>query len=198
MHAGPQVPMNVFEPPSPPMSSSMPSESDFERLCRSSPVPIEILTMRTPEDHSFNLPSSTSYTLDPEPEPEYEEDTFSIIDPEAGFSPEEAFAAAQDGIHYATEKYPSENSSLSPAFRKEPVSLEKGDRVFVLDEVQLSPYLSGMRVKVERTAEVGLVPIWVVEGALERLARVNMAFNEAVSSGIQNIVNYVNLGSPRL
>lgn len=61
-------------------------------------------------------------------------------------------------------------------FAREPVQVEEGERVVVLDEV--SEF--AVRVRVLRTGAVGVVPAWNVEGALERLARLNMMFNEVV------------------
>ena len=52
------------------------------------------------------------------------------------------------------------------------------ERVVLLDEV--SEF--AVRVRVCRTGEVGLLPAWNVEGALERLARLNMVLDEQVST----------------
>lgn len=49
--------------------------------------------------------------------------------------------------------------------------------MIVLDEITEH----ALRVRVVETGEVGLLPAWDIEGALERLARLNMEFNEAVS-----------------
>ena len=84
----------------------------------------------------------------------------------------------QEGIHYTREKFPSSSISfLAAQFAREPVTVEEDDRVVILDEV--SEF--ALRVRVLRTGEVGVIPAWNVEGALERLARLNMIFNEVVS-----------------
>jgi len=49
--------------------------------------------------------------------------------------------------------------------------------VIVLDEITEH----ALRVRVVETGEVGLLPAWDIEGALERLARLNMEFNEAAT-----------------
>ena len=86
--------------------------------------------------------------------------------------------AAQDamaGIYYTKDAFPS-SSFLPPPFSREPVTVEAGERIELLEEYD--DY--AVRVRVLRTDVVGLIPAWNTEGALERLTRVNTAFNEAV------------------
>lgn len=86
--------------------------------------------------------------------------------------------AAQDAmtdIYYTKDAFPS-SSFLPPPFSREPVTVEAGERVELLDEYD--EY--AVRVRVLRTDVVGLIPAWNTEGALERLTRMNTAFNEAV------------------
>ncbi|KAI0333773.1 hypothetical protein GY45DRAFT_236905 [Cubamyces sp. BRFM 1775] len=89
--------------------------------------------------------------------------------------------AAQDakaGIHYTKDEFPSSSSSfLPPPFSREPVQVKAGDRVELLEEVD--EY--AVRVRVLRTGKVGLIPAWNTEGALDRLTRINTAFNEAAT-----------------
>lgn len=89
----------------------------------------------------------------------------------------EAARDAADGVHYVREAFPSENMTyLSTPFRREPIAVAPHDRVLVLEE------LSEHALRVRRLADgaVGVVPAWNVEEALERLARLNMEFNEIV------------------
>ena len=86
-----------------------------------------------------------------------------------------AFQDAKAGIHYTKDTFPT-STFLPPPFSREPVSVEPGDRVEILDEID--EY--AVRVRVLRTGAVGLIPSWNTEGALERLTRINTAFNEAV------------------
>ena len=79
------------------------------------------------------------------------------------------------GIYYTKDSFPS-SSFLPPPFSREPVTVEAGDRVELLEEID--EY--AVRVRVLRTGAVGLIPAWNTEGALERLTRMNTAFNEAV------------------
>jgi len=89
-----------------------------------------------------------------------------------------AAAEACDGVHYILERFPAEGMvCMSPLFKREPITVDAGQRVRILEE--LNDY--AMRVRVVATGETGLVPSWNVEGALERLARLNMQFNEAVT-----------------
>ena len=83
-----------------------------------------------------------------------------------------------EGVHYVKERFPSEHVSyLSPPFRKEPIQVEANERVVLLDEV--SEYI--VRVRKLNDGRVGVVPVWDIEDPLERLARMNMEFNEIVS-----------------
>ena len=79
------------------------------------------------------------------------------------------------GIYYTKDAFPS-SSFLPPPFSREPVVVEGGERVELLEE--FDEY--AVRVRVLRTDVVGLIPAWNTEGALERLTRMNTAFNEAV------------------
>ena len=58
--------------------------------------------------------------------------------------------------------------------------MKAGERVELLEEVD--EY--AVRVRVLRTGKVGLIPAWNTEGALDRLTRINTAFNEAVRTFI--------------
>ena len=178
---------NREDPPFVPPSSLTMFFSSFLRdigLSQSTPSSATIIPSQSPptvEPH--NAPSHGPSDIGNDDYAGNDFDAASVVDSDTAsvFTQEEALAAAAEGIHYVTEQYPAENSTMSPTFQKEPVSLEKDDRVLLLDEVQISPYMTAMRVKSEKTGQTGLVPGWVVEGALERLARMNMAFNEAVS-----------------
>ena len=121
-------------------------------------------TTNSSEDHSF--------MSDTEPAP-------SSPQPRQTTAHEWHIAADEnkDGVHYTRERFPSEAISyLAPPFAREPVQVEENDRVLILDEV--SEF--ALRVRVLRTGAVGVIPAWNVEGALERLARLNMIFNEVV------------------
>ena len=90
--------------------------------------------------------------------------------------------AAQDakaGVFYTKDTFPS-SSFLPPPFSREPVHVEPAERVEILAEVD--EY--AVRVRVLRTGDVGLIPAWNTEGALERLTRINTAFNEAVRTSL--------------
>lgn len=86
-----------------------------------------------------------------------------------------AFQDAKAGIYYTKDSFPS-SSFLPPPFSREPVKVEPAERVELLEEVD--DY--AVRVRVLRNGAVGLIPLWNTEGALERLTRINTAFNEAV------------------
>jgi hypothetical protein len=90
--------------------------------------------------------------------------------------------AAQDaaeGVHYVRERFPGENVTyLSQPFRQAPIQVEVDDKVLVLDEI--SEY--AIRVRLLRNGSEGIMPSWDVEDPLERLARMNMEFNEIVST----------------
>ncbi|KAL7280080.1 hypothetical protein ACG7TL_006495 [Trametes sanguinea] len=91
--------------------------------------------------------------------------------------------AAQDakaGVHYTKDDFPS-SSFLPPPFSREPVEVQAAERVELLDEVD--EY--AVRVRVLRTGKVGLIPAWNIEGALDRLTRINTAFNEAATCPVE-------------
>ncbi|TBU38182.1 hypothetical protein BD309DRAFT_874894 [Dichomitus squalens] len=91
--------------------------------------------------------------------------------------------AAQDamaGIYYTKDAFPS-SSFLPPPFSRERVAVDAGDRVELLEEID--EY--AVRVRVLRTGAVGLIPAWNTEGALERLTRMNTAFNEAATCPVE-------------
>ena len=84
-----------------------------------------------------------------------------------------------EGVHYVRERFPGENVTyLSHPFRLEPILVLPNDKVVVLDEI--SEY--AVRVRLLRDGGVGIIPSWNVEDPLERLARLNMEFNEIVSN----------------
>ncbi|KAI0755156.1 hypothetical protein C8Q80DRAFT_415526 [Daedaleopsis nitida] len=91
-----------------------------------------------------------------------------------------AFQDAKAGIHYTKDAFPT-STFLPPPFSREPVQVEAGDRVEILDEID--DY--AVRVHVLRTGVVGLIPLWNTEGALERLTRINTAFNEAATCPVE-------------
>ncbi|KAI0770502.1 hypothetical protein C8Q74DRAFT_1186560, partial [Fomes fomentarius] len=91
-----------------------------------------------------------------------------------------AFQDAKAGIYYTKDSFPS-STFLPPPFSREPVKVEPAERVEVLDEVD--DY--AVRVRVLRTGAVGLIPMWNTEGALERLTRINTAFNEAATCPVE-------------
>lgn len=89
-----------------------------------------------------------------------------------------AAAEAKEGIHYTLEQYPMEGQTYFAApFSKEPIKVVDNERVVILEEV--NDY--AVRVRKVSTGEVGVIPTWNTEGALERLARLNMIFNEAAT-----------------
>ncbi|KAH9941056.1 hypothetical protein B0H21DRAFT_554589 [Amylocystis lapponica] len=90
---------------------------------------------------------------------------------------------AHAGIHYVLERFPTEGAfCIAPPFSQEPLQVDAGERVAVLEEVGEH----ALRVRRLRTGEVGLVPAWDVEGALERLARINMELNEVSSFTVED------------
>lgn len=110
-------------------------------------------------------------------------DLATVYPPPQGLDSELSWATAArdsaEGVHYVRENFPSEHSTyLSQPFRKEPIMVAAGDRVAVLEE--LSEY--AVRVRSLRDGQVGVVPSWNIEDALERLARLNMGLNEIVTS----------------
>jgi len=80
-----------------------------------------------------------------------------------------------EGIHYAMWKYPQEDSIRPTTFAREPVDLEEGDRMFILDRLEEK---KACRVRVLRTGAVGLIPQYLVEAPLDRLTRINTDLNE--------------------
>ncbi|KAI0340868.1 hypothetical protein BDW22DRAFT_1397879 [Trametopsis cervina] len=90
-----------------------------------------------------------------------------------------AASDAHEGIHYVREKFPHDDIPFLPSpYRKEPLTVEADDKVVILDEVSEH----AIRVRLLRTDAVGIIPLWNVEGPLERLARQNMELNEVVTS----------------
>jgi len=75
------------------------------------------------------------------------------------------------------DKFPSDMAYIADPFKKEPLEVESGERVELLEE--LPNFV--MRVRVVRKGIVGLLPAWNLEDPFERLARLNMEFNEAVT-----------------
>ncbi|KAH9936149.1 uncharacterized protein B0H18DRAFT_950537 [Fomitopsis serialis] len=93
-----------------------------------------------------------------------------------------AAAEAAAGIHYALEAFPAPGQTvLGPPFRNAPLAVGAGARVVLLDAEGEDAGTLHVRARVLETGEVGYLPAWNVEGALERLARVNMEFNEAAT-----------------
>lgn len=92
-----------------------------------------------------------------------------------------AAAEAAAGIHYTVDQYPTPGQPFAPPLRDEPLTVGPDTRVVPLEE-GTSHGRHHIRVRVLETGEAGLLPAWNVEGALERLARLNMEFNEAVSA----------------
>ena len=66
---------------------------------------------------------------------------------------------------------------MAENYKKEPVYVDSGDKVLIKEE--LPNFV--MRVKVLKDGQEGLMPAWNVEDPFERLARLNMEYNEAVS-----------------
>ncbi|KAH9924281.1 uncharacterized protein BXZ73DRAFT_103571 [Epithele typhae] len=91
-----------------------------------------------------------------------------------------AFQDAKAGICYTKDAFPS-SSFLPPPFNREPVHVEPSERVEIIDDVD--EY--AVRIRVLRTGAVGLIPAWNTEGALERLTRMNTAFNEAATCPVE-------------
>ncbi|CAL1712875.1 unnamed protein product [Somion occarium] len=80
-----------------------------------------------------------------------------------------------EGLQYVMEKFPTEGVSyLSQQYAQEPLEVQEGDKVIILDDV--SDFT--LRVKVLHTDTIGLLPSWNIETPLERLARLNMMQNE--------------------
>lgn len=91
---------------------------------------------------------------------------------------EDAAADAASNIQYAMETFPTDTSYIAEQYKKDGVHVEGGDRVVLLEEL---PNFA-VRVKVVKNGNVGLLPAWNMEDPFERLARLNMEFNEAVST----------------
>ncbi|TFK80836.1 hypothetical protein K466DRAFT_364342 [Polyporus arcularius HHB13444] len=166
------------------------------------PVSTEVSTTRTSHSHSPSLPHIATQDLQrgsPTPKFEIEKprgrrrsispiSSSSTSPPSSSkmmYSPppltwSNAFQDAKAGIHYVKDAFPT-SRFLPPPFSREPVSVEPGDRVEVLEEID--EY--AVRVRVLRTGAVGLIPIWNTEGALERLTRINTAFNEAATCPVE-------------
>ncbi|KAI0714033.1 hypothetical protein C8T65DRAFT_158238 [Cerioporus squamosus] len=166
------------------------------------PVPTEVSTTQSSHSHSNSLPHIATQDLQcgsstPHFEVEKPRGRRRSISPISSssasppssskmmYSPppltwSNAFQDAKAGIHYTKDTFPS-SRFLPPPFSREPVSVEPGDRVEVLEEID--EY--AVRVRVLRTGEVGLIPIWNTEGALERLTRINTAFNEAATCPVE-------------
>ncbi|KAI0089267.1 hypothetical protein BDY19DRAFT_993483 [Irpex rosettiformis] len=109
------------------------------------------------------------------------------------FQPELSWtSAAEDvanGIQYVKERFPGDNIPYLPTpFRQEPIKVEVNDKVVVLDEVSEH----AVRVRLVRTGEVGIVPMWNVEGPFEKLARQNMLWNEIATSPVSEHPTTIN------
>ncbi|KAH9841448.1 uncharacterized protein C8Q71DRAFT_853838 [Rhodofomes roseus] len=93
-----------------------------------------------------------------------------------------AAAESAMGIHYTLEPFPTPGQTvLGPPFRNVPLAVGAGARVALLDADRDDGLTHHVRVRVLATGDVGYLPAWNLEGALERLARVNMEFNEAAT-----------------
>ncbi|EMD39531.1 hypothetical protein CERSUDRAFT_111855 [Gelatoporia subvermispora B] len=118
-------------------------------------------------------PSSPSSVYSQSSEPEFESDALTWS---------AAAADARDGIHYIQERWPAKGSTyISPLYAHDHLAVRGGERVRIVQEV--NEYTLRVARVAPRAGEpaAGLIPAWNVEGALERLARLNMAFNEAVT-----------------
>ncbi|KAF7789138.1 hypothetical protein EIP86_000074 [Pleurotus ostreatoroseus] len=139
----------------------------------SSPPPHHSLSAwPPPEASSSRAPAHHPHATSPSPDPT----------PDRADPPLQWQTAAQDsldGVHYTREAFPTAGLSyLAAPFSREPLTVPADERVVLLDEV--SEF--AVRVRVCRTGEMGLLPAWNVEGALERLARLNMLLNEQATS----------------
>lgn len=97
-------------------------------------------------------------------------------DPSPRLSIQDAEEDESAHVQYITETYPVDQT-IPDHFKLEPVRVEKGDRVAVIQELPNFTF----RVKVLKDGQEGLLPAWALEEPQERLARINMEFNEAVS-----------------
>ena len=131
---------------------------DLQRVSPAPKFEVEKLRRRSLSPMSSSLPSSSKAMYAPPP-----------------LTWRTAFQDAKAGIYYTKDSFPS-SSFLPPPFSREPVTVEAGERSEVVGE--FDEY--AVRVRVLRTGDVGLITLWNTEGALERLTRINTAFNEAV------------------
>ncbi|KZT73908.1 hypothetical protein DAEQUDRAFT_761852 [Daedalea quercina L-15889] len=94
-----------------------------------------------------------------------------------------AAAETAAGIHYTLEAYPAPGqTNFGPPLRSAPLAVSAGARVVLLEDAAAVDGLAlHVRARVVETGEVGTLPAWNLEGALERLARLNMEFNEAAT-----------------
>ncbi|KAI0953290.1 hypothetical protein AcW1_007545 [Taiwanofungus camphoratus] len=133
----------------------------------------------SPTDSSSSSPPSFLPGLSPPTSPPLSpssSSTSGASSPPASWASIASEAAA--GIHYVREAFPSPDAAcVPPPFSREPLKVDVGARVVLLEEVGDH----ALRVRDEGSGAVGLIPVWNVEGALERLARLNMEFNEAAT-----------------
>ncbi|KAI0076304.1 hypothetical protein K474DRAFT_1272059 [Panus rudis PR-1116 ss-1] len=104
------------------------------------------------------------------------------LDPDA----QQKFAIAQQeteqGILYIQDDWPTEGTSyLAEPYRSEPLEVKRGDQIVILEEVSTFT----LRVKLLKSGAIGLLPLWNTEDPLERLARLNMQFNEAATCPVE-------------
>lgn len=98
-----------------------------------------------------------------------------------------AFAEAAAGIYYTTQAVPQYGAIIPPALADEMLTLSANVRIVLLEDLDRvrdpgrGSYLNHIRVRVLDTGETGVTPAWNAEDAVERLARLNTDFNEAVS-----------------
>ncbi|OCH92847.1 hypothetical protein OBBRIDRAFT_833126 [Obba rivulosa] len=146
------------------------------------PQPTSALAERLVPSPAVSEPSPSFFDWQSESDCASPSPAYSQSAPEQPSSPlltwSVAAAEARDGIHYTLERWPSQGSvCMSPLFNREPIAVEAGQRIRILAD--MNDY--AIRVRILDTGNTGLIPSWNVEGALERLARLNMAFNEAVT-----------------
>ncbi|KAH8104700.1 hypothetical protein BXZ70DRAFT_922048 [Cristinia sonorae] len=155
------------------LTSSITTASPFASATLSTDhLPEPLLSMPSPP--SSPTPSSSSdISID---------SSASLSDLSSDMLPPLDFASAQrdadNGILYISDTYPTDSLAYVPdQFKNEPVHVLSGDRIELVEE--LPGY--AMRIKVLRTGKVGLMPSWNVEDPFERLARLNMEYNEATT-----------------
>ncbi|TCD65264.1 hypothetical protein EIP91_002928 [Steccherinum ochraceum] len=123
--------------------------------------------------------SSASSSTDDEPEPE--PDTPSLALASAWGPPTLTIAQAnqdeRDEIQYIMEDFPQDLSCLAEHYQRDPIYVKGGDRVRVL--AFMENY--AVRIRREANGSTGLVPAWNLEDPHERLARLNMEYNEALA-----------------